>query len=214
MRNYLIILLLVFSCQSGLNDETKTSIRERLEEIYATDQVYRAQVDSIANSFGFNSPEMENHWKLIELNDSINISEVSQLLDKYGWLSEQDVGKKANSALFLVIQHSDQLTQEKYLPIMREAVKLGNALGSDLALLEDRVALGQGKPQIYGSQLTQLTSGEIFISPIIDPINVNKRRESVGLGTIEEYLSYWDLKWDLNKQEEQLKKYLEKSAKN
>jgi hypothetical protein len=64
-------------------------------------------------------------------------------LDKYGWLGADVVGGQGNSTLFLVIQHSDQATQEKYLPMMREAVKNGKAQGSSLALLEDRAALGQ-----------------------------------------------------------------------
>jgi hypothetical protein len=41
--------------------------------------------------------------------------------------------------LFLVIQHSDSTTQEKYLPLLKQAVKDNRAFGHDLALLEDRV---------------------------------------------------------------------------
>ena len=37
--------------------------------------------------------------------------------------------------------------------MMRDAVKMVKAKGSSLALLEDRVALRQGKRQIYGSQI-------------------------------------------------------------
>jgi len=36
---------------------------------------------------------------------------------------------------------------------MREAKKNGKAEGRDLALLEDRIAIGQGRRQIYGSQI-------------------------------------------------------------
>jgi hypothetical protein len=39
---------------------------------------------------------------------------------------------------------------------------------------------------------------------LLDPENVNKRRASVGLGTLEEYVKNWDMKWDV----EQYKKDL------
>lgn len=55
------------------------------------------------------------------------------------------VGNKGSTTLFLVIQHADLGTQVKYLPMVREAVKQHKAQASNLALLEDRVALGQGK---------------------------------------------------------------------
>lgn len=55
------------------------------------------------------------------------------------------LGERGSRTLFLVIQHSDQQTQEHYLPIMREAAQKGNADKSSLALLEDRVALAQGR---------------------------------------------------------------------
>jgi hypothetical protein len=45
-----------------------------------------------------------------------------------------------NCALFFVIRHPDLKAQEKYLPMMRQAVKDGKANGSQLAMLEDTVA--------------------------------------------------------------------------
>ena len=64
---------------------------------------------------------------------------------------------------------------------MREAVKNRKARPEQLALLEDRVALAQGKKQIYGSQIHQdPKSGKYFVAPIEDEPNVNKRRAAVG----------------------------------
>lgn len=71
---------------------------------------------------------------------------------------------------------------------MREAVKNGKARPYNLALLEDRILITQGKKQIYGSQVRQNeTTGKNEFFPIDDEINVNKRRASVGLDSIEEY---------------------------
>ncbi len=83
---------------------------------------------------------MKAHWKIINEKDSINLIKIKKILDERGWLGADIIGNQGNSTLFLVIQHSDIETQEKYLPMMREAVKKGNANSSSLALLEDRVA--------------------------------------------------------------------------
>ena len=148
---------------------------------------------------------MKDHWKIIQEKDSINLIAVSSILDQYGWLGSEVVGQQGNSALFLVIQHADINTQQKYLPMMREAVKSGKARGSNLALLEDRVALRQGKKQIYGSQIGRDPITNLyFVSPLEDPDNVDKRRAEVGLGPLADYVSKWNIQWDV----EQYKKDL------
>jgi len=74
-------------------------------------------------------------------------------------------------------------------------------------LLEDRVALRTGEKQIYGSQIGRdQDSGEFFVSPLIDPENVNERRANVGLGSIESYIKNWNMTWDV-------KKHIERSEK-
>jgi len=117
------------------------------------------------------------------------------LLDQYGWLGADVIGAQGNATLFLVIQHADQATQEKYLPMMREAVKNGKGQGSSLALLEDRVALRQGKKQIYGSQIGRDMGSKLYyVQPLEDPDNVDKRRAQVGLQPLAEYISQWQIK--------------------
>ena len=80
---------------------------------------------------------------------------------------------------------------------MREAVKNGKAQGSSLALLEDRVAIGQGKRQIYGSQIGRdIQTLEYYVLPLEDPDNVDKRRAEVGLGPLADYVRNWNMTWD------------------
>jgi hypothetical protein len=129
--------------------------------------------------------------------DSSNLIAVTKILDEHGWLGPDSVGDAGSIALFAVIQHADHATQERYLPMMRAAVAKRNAEPSDLALLEDRVALGQGKKQIYGSQIGQDNdTGEYYVRPLEDPDHVDERRASVGLGTLAEYVGIWGLIWD------------------
>jgi hypothetical protein len=180
-------------------------LAHKLDSILEEDQSGRLQTDEIEQKYGRDSKEMNALWRSIGYKDSLNEIAVMEILDKYGWLGPEAVGQNGNSALFLVIQHADLNVQEKYLPMMREAVKNGKARGSSLALLEDRVALRQGKDQMYGSQIgIDPETEKYYVLPLMDPDNVNKRRAEVGLPPIQEYINHWNIKWDV----EQYKKDL------
>ena len=89
--------------------------------------------------------------------------------------------------------------------MIREAVKIGNANRSALALLEDRVALREGKRQIYGSQIGyDNATNKSYVHPLDDPDNVDKRRAEVGLELLADYVKSWDIIWNV----EEYKKHL------
>jgi len=189
--------------------EFNTQLADSLKKVLDTDQKYRLQIDSVQYNFGKNSEELNALWKTIKENDSLNQLVVLAILDEHGWLGEEIVGDEGNSALFLVIQHSKLAVQEKYLPMMREAVANQNAEASSLALLEDRVALRRGGRQIYGSQIGyDKVKERYYVMPLDDPDHVNERRTSVGLPPLQEYISMWGLKWNSRKYKKQLP-YLE-----
>lgn len=57
----------------------------------------------------------------------------------------------------------------------------------DLAYLTDRVRLGDGKPQIYGTQI-EIKDGRWQPRDVEDPENLDRRRKEIGLPPIAEYL--------------------------
>jgi hypothetical protein len=172
----------------------KNPLAQKLEKIYDEDQNLRAL-----------SGPMD--WKKIMKVDSLNQIEVEKILDTNGWLGEDEIGRKANSALFLVVQHASLPLQLKYLPVMRKAVEDKKARMADLALLEDRVLMRQGKKQIYGSQIVNDKDGKQIVHPIEDAANVDERRRKIGLMPMSEYANIFGLKWNL---EEHLKQQKEK----
>lgn len=175
------------------------SLAKVLAHIRHDDQKYRDQMESIAATYGGDSPEMELLGKKMKSTDSINYLIVSAIIDKYGWLGATSIGASANTTLFLVIQHATLEGQEKYLPVMIDAYKAGNAKGSSLALLEDRVALKSGRKQIYGSQISwNMKTNEYYVLALEDPDNVDKRRHERGLGSLADYImSCCNLVWDV-----------------
>ena len=185
-----------------------------LDSIYKDDQLYRLKINEIEKNYGWESKEMKTLWATIGLKDSINLIKTKAILDKYGWLGKDIIGDPGNTTLFLIIQHADLATQTKYLPMMREAVAHGKAAASNLALLEDRVAIRQGKKQIYGSQIARdPDTKEYYVSPLEDPDNVDTRRAKVGLNTMAEYVQYWQMKWDPESYKKELPKIIAKETK-
>jgi hypothetical protein len=205
-----ILGYLIFNYSFGQNLEKSEANLDKqlvaiLDTIYLDDQDYRKQINDIGKKYGWESKELKDHLKIIQEQDSINIIKIKKILDEHGWLGADIIGNQGNTTLFLVIQHSDLKTQEEYLPLMREAVKKGNAKANNLAFLEDRVALRKGEKQIYGSQIApDPETGEYIILPLIDPDNVDKRRTEVGLGKYQDYISDFGMTWNVEEYKKKL----------
>ncbi len=168
-----------------------------LDSIYQDDQQHRMQLEPLRKKFGPDAPEVKALWEIITQKDSINVLKICKILDTRGWLGPNLIGEQGATTLFLVIQHANLDVQEKYLPMMREAVRQGNTQPGNLALLEDRVALRKGKKQIYGSQVSRFPgTDKYYVSPLEDPDNVDKRRAAVGLGPLADYVLTWNITWD------------------
>ncbi len=175
-----------------------------LDTVYTDDQAGGRAIDEATKKLGKESKEVRELAQSRKEKDSINLIKVEKILDKYGWLGPDVVGSQGSRTIFLVVQHAGLKAQEKYLPMMREAVKDKKASASNLALLEDRVLLRKGMKQVYGSQIGATKSGEYYIHPLDDPDNVDKRRAEVGLGPLADYVQRWQLKWDPEAYKKQL----------
>lgn len=193
-------IMLTFNNKVYTTPTEYSSVREHLEALYDADQGIRNEWTAIEKQYKPESTEYKEFIKKWVLTDKENLFQVQQILDKNGWLGKDDVGIKANSALFLVIQHAELDIQKKYLPMMIQAVKDKKANGQDLALLEDRIAMREKRKQVYGSQTLSIDGSEYVLWPIEDIDQVDKRRKAVGLKqTLEEYMELvtgnkWSLK--------------------
>lgn len=160
----------------------------QLLDLNTKDQTLRFILPDVTKRFGAGSAEEKYFWSLIHQQDSLNEKEVVEVIEQYGWLGIDRVGKEANQSLWLVIQHAPLEVQEKYLPLLRTSVKEGHSQGWHLAYLEDRILMRNNKMQIYGTQSLYDPETQVFkIYPIEDVEQVNKRREKLGMETVEEY---------------------------
>ena len=204
-KRWLAILFKVEQNKKIVDKDIDLDLVNKLKVIRKEDGKYRGQYEIVKKKYGIESKELVECNNLIKHMDSINSSKVEDILDKYGWLGEKKISFQGNKTLALVIVHSRLSIQKKYLPMLKDAVKKSNALPEDLALLEDLIAVQEGRKQKYGTRVNQdYKTLEYFVEPLEDPDNVDKFREEVGLGPIAEYLKIWNIKWDI----EQYKKDL------
>ena len=128
----------------------------------------------------------ENGQKMIAI-DSINTAKLEVLITQYGFPTWKLVGREGSHNAWLIAQHSPTLLSW-YLKQLRQAVQENDADSYDLAYMEDRFLMHQGRPQIYGSQISwRIVAGDTIkgFYPIADVKHVNERRLPKGLCPIE-----------------------------
>lgn len=124
-------------------------------------------------------------WARQEAIDAVNMRRLAEIVARYGWPGMRFAGVYASTS-WAVLQHADVASQRTYLPLVRAAAARGDVQPSELAMLEDRVLANEGKPQLYGSQLTNDRPPQV--KPVTDPAHLDDRRRAVGLGPEAEYL--------------------------
>ena len=161
-----------------------------LEEVYDKDQAVREWTSGMAS---LSADEIVAYSTEMALTDSLNQVTVFGILDKEGWPAR--LSDKANQAIWLVIDHSDLASRSKYLGLVKAKAEEGVLDKSDFAVLNDRVLMEEGKPQIYGTQIKMAATfvGEdltmqLYLWPVEDPAALDSLRSSIGLPPIEEYL--------------------------
>jgi hypothetical protein len=112
--------------------------------------------------------------------DHRNTQMMKRIIGRYGWPGEKLVGQMGAQAAWLLVQHADhdREFQKQCHGLIEAAVKSKDAQAQHLAYLTDRICVGDGVPQIYGTQLEY---------PIADQDQVDERRAIVGLQSVAEY---------------------------
>ena len=113
---------------------------------------------------------------------------MQEIVEEIGWPTIPKVGEHASYMAWLLVQHAyqERLFQKQCLELMK-TLPADEVKPSNIAYLEDRVRVSDGRPQLYGTQFHTDEHGRFGPFTIEDPENVDQRRASVGLGTLAEY---------------------------
>jgi len=131
--------------------------------------------------------DREYHPEMRLVHEANNIR-IKAIIEGFGWPLESDVGEDGTEAAWLIVQHAvlEPEFQERCIDLLRTAVKAGEAKGWQLAYLQDRVLIRQGKLQIYGTQ-HEVKDGLMCPLPTENPTEVNERRAALDLWSQEEH---------------------------
>ncbi|MCT3762527.1 hypothetical protein HZP98_05615 [Elizabethkingia anophelis] len=174
-------------------------IRLKLLDVQSKDQSIRLIYQELKKTYTDDSDLVKSASEKMKKIDLESVDIVTKIIDKYGWLGKDKIGKEANETLFLGIQHIDDLVvQSKYLPAIKDAVKKGNAEPWHLAFLTDRILMNQGKKQIYGTQKIITKNPETsYIIPLENPEKVDELRKEIGLDLLNDDMQEDGLSWNL-----------------
>jgi hypothetical protein len=160
-------------------------------------------VEEILNKVHSLDQDMRTNGNGIDPNiDRENLVTIVSLIEKCGMPTLNEINQTQMSAIWLVFQHADNYHRKKYLPQLKKSAENGDLRKSQMALMEDRILMMDGKPQIYGSQISQdRENGGWKIYDLQNPETVDKRRAEVGLGPLSEYVSRWDIEFNVKQAE-------------
>ncbi len=168
----------------------------KLWDMSAWDQAYYHEIFIAEAELGKKSSRCDSLWKMKETVNIENQRLLDSIITVKGWPKNSQVGDYAASAAFLIIQHSTEEKQKKYLPIIKDLCEIKEASWESYALMYDRIQFHEGKPQLYGTQIiSDEETHQMKFYPIEDEANVNKRRAEFGMMPIETYAEMMGVKY-------------------
>ena len=190
-RVFSIILLGAICLLAACNSHKATD--KALAEVWNSDQSIRIQMAELMKAV-----TTEGRTDLIDSliivgdemqrRDSVNMAVVADILQRG---VPQGLTKESYKTIWIVIDHSSVEEQVQYLPLVEQMASEKLIEKDDFAVFFDRVALGQNRPQRYGSQTVQFgTPGDmqLYVWPVENPATLDSLRESVGLSPLADYL--------------------------
>jgi hypothetical protein len=203
-----LFLYVAAPAQSPVNeigDEKEPELRKELVKMVVEDQNIRGEFDKFRRARGLYGldnksanakmdadPQLKKDFLEIatrmQEGDKARAARIKEIVNTYGWPGRSLVGTEASGAAWLMVSHA--VTD---VPFQRQALELMKKMGpcevepTYLAYLTDRVLLGEGKKQLYGSYPTRGPNGELIPQPIEDEANIDRRRAALGLQPFAEY---------------------------
>lgn len=123
--------------------------------------------------------------------DAANADWLAGVLNKTGWPKRSVVGDDGAAAAVQLLQRAmgRPAIQRQGLELLMQAAEKGEASMIDAAHFADRIAVYEGKRQLFGTQLDWGPDGALTPAPIAEPEKVDQRRALVGLPPIADLMA-------------------------
>ncbi len=168
-------------------DEIKyPEIAQEIDSMVAIDQAMRNK-----------AMETQDHADWDASIDERNTARLQQIVQEIGWPTISKVGFIAANNAWLLAQHADHNPEfQKECLILMQQLPEEEVIKPNLAYLEDRIAVAEGRPQRYGTQFHNNNQGELVPQPIEDIDKVDQLRQEMGMETFAEYTAIMQRKTD------------------
>jgi hypothetical protein len=158
------------------------ALRAELVALIDRDDTVRERLAADGSLFAGYHPEMEAVHRA-------NAARLAQIVDASGWPGRSRVGDDGASAAWRILQHAigEPALMRRMLPLLQAAAARGEADLAEVAMLEDRIRVFEGRLQRYGTQYDWNDDGTAMV-PIVgveDPEHVDERRRRVGLPAMQ-----------------------------
>jgi hypothetical protein len=159
-----------------------------LSAMATADQTLRKRIDHL-------DPESKAQQRLrshIVLVDRSNTARLKAWMARCGWPSRTQHGDQAAGDAWLLAQHADHdvaFQKEALALIERDAEASGKGVDQLFALLSDRIAVAEKRPQRYGTQLAYKFDDPCALDfqPMDKRELVEARRAQLNLPPLEDY---------------------------
>jgi TonB family protein len=132
-------------------------------------------------------------WNEINRHDLVNQLALKAMLPREGWFLKSRYGQNVVQTAFDIIYHAvnDKELQHAILAAIEPLVAKGEIRAQAYGMLYDRVAIGDNRPQRYGSAFVCKDRKRV-LAPLEDPEQVDVWRKTMGFPlTVEENAAYF-----------------------
>lgn len=152
---------------------------------------------SILGRFNHRMNMLNGDENLNKLLEQQNTEALEFLLKKCGFPNLQNAGEDGMQTVWSLLQNVPVETRSVYFPRVIEASKNGDLERQDVALMQDKMLMDYGKPQLYGSQVLRDDSGNFTLYNLDKPAQVDARREIMGMTPLKEYLNHFNIEFNV-----------------
>lgn len=179
------LALLAGPVQAAAAPASCVGLAPGLAAMAGADAALRGRLDYLAPPGDAGQRRRRDQLALVERS---NGARLAALLAACGWPLRSVHGVQAGADAWKLVQHADRnlALQKTVASHLARAVRQGEAPARDLARLEDRIAVAEGKPQPYGTRMRQVEPCRRGFHPMEDRALVEARRKQAGLPTLAE----------------------------
>ncbi len=165
-------------------DSNWKTISFELQKMIDEDYRLRDELAKDGSLFEGYHPEMEKVHNR-------NGERLLEIINQYGWPGKSLVGETGARNAWLIAQHAISLPelQRNCLKILKVQANKGEVPLDQIAMLEDRIRIFEGKKQIYGTQFDWDENNQMSPNPIENPEKVDILRKGMGLPPLSETIT-------------------------